>query len=83
VLKADYDPLRWVASINEDDTLLPVVSLGAASHPNGCAHLRQSGAAHRLRAPDQELTADAEAALQRAGGNGICRHDHADQRRRM
>ena len=33
VLKADYDPLRWVASIHEDDTLLPVVSLGRSVTP--------------------------------------------------
>jgi hypothetical protein len=28
VLRADYDPLRWIASINEDDTLMPMISLG-------------------------------------------------------
>jgi hypothetical protein len=34
VLKADYDPLRWIASINEDDTLLPLVSLGRNLTPD-------------------------------------------------
>jgi hypothetical protein len=28
VLAADYGPLRWIASIDEDDTLMPLVSLG-------------------------------------------------------
>jgi hypothetical protein len=34
VLKVDYDPLRWIASINEDDTLLPLVSLGRNLTPD-------------------------------------------------
>jgi hypothetical protein len=34
VLKADYDPLRWIASISEDDTLLPLVSLGRNLTPD-------------------------------------------------
>ncbi|HSD83701.1 MAG TPA: PEP/pyruvate-binding domain-containing protein, partial [Anaerolineae bacterium] len=34
VLKADYDPLRWIASINEDDTLMPMVSLGRNVTPD-------------------------------------------------
>jgi hypothetical protein len=34
VLAADYDPLRWIASINEDDTLLPLVSLGRNLTPD-------------------------------------------------
>jgi hypothetical protein len=34
VLKADYDPLRWIASINEDDTLMPLVSLGRNVTPD-------------------------------------------------
>jgi hypothetical protein len=34
VLKVDYDPLRWIASINEDDTLLPMVSLGRNVTPD-------------------------------------------------
>jgi hypothetical protein len=34
VLRADYDPLRWIASINEDDTLLPLVSLGRSLTPD-------------------------------------------------
>jgi hypothetical protein len=34
VLTADYDPLRWIASINEDDTLLPLVSLGRNLTPD-------------------------------------------------
>ncbi|HTP08991.1 MAG TPA: PEP/pyruvate-binding domain-containing protein [Anaerolineae bacterium] len=34
VLKVDYDPLRWIASINEDDTLMPMVSLGRNLTPD-------------------------------------------------
>jgi len=34
VLAVDYDPLRWIASINEDDTLLPLVSLGRNLTPD-------------------------------------------------
>jgi hypothetical protein len=34
VLTADYDPLRWIASIDEDDTLLPLVSLGRNLTPD-------------------------------------------------
>ncbi len=34
VLRVDYDPLRWIASINEDDTLMPMVSLGRNLTPD-------------------------------------------------
>jgi hypothetical protein len=33
VLKADYETLRWIASIMEEDTLLPLVSLGRSVTP--------------------------------------------------
>ena len=29
----DYAPLRWVASVDEDDTLMPIVSLGSQVNP--------------------------------------------------
>src|SRR5512139_1410534 len=34
VLKADYEVLRWIASINEDDTLMPLISLGRNVTPD-------------------------------------------------
>lgn len=33
VIGLDYPPLRWVASVYEDDTLMPIVSLGAQVSP--------------------------------------------------
>jgi hypothetical protein len=33
VIGLDYPPLRWVASVYEDDTLMPIVSLGASVSP--------------------------------------------------
>jgi hypothetical protein len=34
VLTADYEVLRWIASINEDDTLMPLISLGRNVTPD-------------------------------------------------
>jgi hypothetical protein len=34
VLRADYEPLRWIASIHEDDTLLPLISMGRNVTPD-------------------------------------------------
>ena len=34
VLRADYEPLRWIASINEDDTLMPLISMGRNLTPD-------------------------------------------------
>ena len=34
VLTADYEVLRWIASINEDDTLMPLISLGRNITPD-------------------------------------------------
>ena len=33
VIGLDYPPLRWVASVDEDDTLMPIVSLGPQVSP--------------------------------------------------
>ena len=33
VIGLDYAPLRWVASVDEDDTLMPIMSLGSQVNP--------------------------------------------------
>ena len=80
VLAADYEVLRWIASINEDDTLMPLISLGRNVTPDRFVLTFDNLLQRTNFVPLLKRHAgDAQQTLQRADRDGVCRHHHADE----